>query len=88
MEVQHRLLPGTPKLLNPGDSLRVYKSQPLASSVIDRGTIWRQALRMILDAATTYETRMPRVGGIGQTMELIPRRIADDVPAFAAIKLP
>jgi ferric-dicitrate binding protein FerR (iron transport regulator) len=67
VEVQHRLLPGTPKLLNPGDSLRVYKSQPLASSLIDRGTIWRQALRMILDAATTYETRMPRVGGIGQT---------------------
>jgi ferric-dicitrate binding protein FerR (iron transport regulator) len=63
VEVQHRLLPGTPKVLNPGDSLRVYKSQPLASSLIDRGTIWRQALRMILDAATTYETRMPRVGG-------------------------
>jgi ferric-dicitrate binding protein FerR (iron transport regulator) len=76
VEVQHRLLPGTPKVLNPGESLRVYKSQPIASSVIDKGTIWRQALRMILDAATTYETRMPRGVGIpnssGDTKPNIP----------------
>jgi hypothetical protein len=66
VEVQHALLPSDkPKVLNPGDTLRVYKSQPLASSVIDRGTVWRQALRMVLDAATTYVTRTPKIGGIG-----------------------
>jgi len=66
VEVQHALLPrGNPKVLGPGESLRVYKSEPLASNVIDKGTIWRHAVRMIIDAATTYGSRTPRVGGGG-----------------------
>jgi hypothetical protein len=66
VEVQHALLPSDrPKLLNPGETLRVYKSQPLQASWIDHGTIWRQALRMVLDAASTYATRTPKIGGIG-----------------------
>ncbi len=66
VEVQHAILPrGNPKILSPGESIRVYKSQPLASSVIDKGAIWKQAMRMILDAATTYATRTPRINGVG-----------------------
>jgi hypothetical protein len=66
VEVQHALLPrGNPKVLSPGESLRVYKSQPLEASVIDKGTVWRQAVRMVMDAVTTYATRMPRVSGVG-----------------------
>ncbi len=67
VEVQHALLPrGNPKVLSPGDPpLRVYKSQPLEASVIDKGTIWKQAMRMVMDAVTTYATRTPRVTGIG-----------------------
>jgi FecR-like protein len=66
VEVQHALLPrGNPKVLSPGDTIRVYKSQPLEASVIDKGTIFKQAMRMVMDAVTTYATRMPRVTGIG-----------------------
>jgi ferric-dicitrate binding protein FerR (iron transport regulator) len=66
VEVQHALLPrGNPVVLSPGENLRVYKSEPLAHSLIDKGTIWRHAMRMIIDAASTYATRTPKVGGIG-----------------------
>jgi len=67
VEVQHALLPrGNPKVLSPGDPpLRVYKSQPLDASVIDKGTIWKQAMKMVMDAVTTYATRTPRITGIG-----------------------
>jgi hypothetical protein len=66
VEVQHALLPrGNPKILNPGETLRVYKSEPLANNVIDKGTMWRYALRMIIDAASTYATRTPRISGVG-----------------------
>ena len=67
VEVQHALLPrGNPKLLSPGDPpLRVYKSQPLEANAIDKGTLMKQAMRMVIDAVTTYATRMPRVTGVG-----------------------
>jgi hypothetical protein len=81
VEVQHRLLPGTPKLLNPGESLRVYKSQPIASSLIDKGTIWRQALRMILDAAATYETKIPRGVGVSTSAGATKPNIPPPPPA-------
>ncbi len=66
VEVQHALLPrGDAKVLSPGESLRVYKSQPLANNLIDKGTIWRQAMRMVMDAVTTYATRTPKIAGVG-----------------------
>lgn len=62
--VQHALLPrGNPKILNDGESLIVYKTQPLEARVIDRGTIAQHVLRALIDAASTALTRTGRVGG-------------------------
>jgi len=64
VEVQHALLPrGNPKMLSTGETLRVYKNEPLASSMIDKGTIARQVLRSVMDAVTTVALRIPRTGG-------------------------
>ena len=64
VDVQHALLPrGDPKVLMTGDSLKVYRSEPLEASVIDKGTVARQVLRAIVDATNTIVTRMPH--GLG-----------------------
>ncbi len=64
VDVQHALLPrGEPKVLHTGDTLKVYRSEPLEASLIDKGTIARQVLRSMVDAINTVVTRMPR--GIG-----------------------
>jgi len=63
--VQHALLPrGDPLILNPGEQKRVYKNEPLADNWIQKGTVVRQALRMLVDAVSTYATRAPKVGGV------------------------
>jgi len=64
VEVQHSLLPyGRPKLLNPGDSLRVYKNQPLAKGGVDRGRILNAASRALSDALYTIIYRTGGAGG-------------------------
>jgi hypothetical protein len=71
VEVQHALLPrGNPKVLSPGDTLRVYRNEPLEAGLIDKGTLARRILRSMVDAVTTMATRVPNsgtsgVGGIG-----------------------
>jgi ferric-dicitrate binding protein FerR (iron transport regulator) len=67
VEVQHALLPrGNPKMLSSGDSIRVYKSEPLEARAIDKGTVIRQVFHSVMDAVTTIATRAPRsVGSIG-----------------------
>jgi len=65
VEVQHALLPrGAARTLGAGESLHVYRNEPIASNVIDKGIIFRQVFRMAMDAITTWETRMPR-GSVG-----------------------
>jgi len=71
VEVQHALLPrGNPKVLSPGETLRVYRNEPLEAGIIDKGTLARRVLRSMVDAVTTIATRVPNsgtsgVGGIG-----------------------
>jgi hypothetical protein len=70
VEVQHALLPrGNARTLTTGESLRVYRDEPIASSGIDKRMIAQRALRMIVDAINTYESRIPRgsAGGIGSS---------------------
>lgn len=60
--VQHALLPrGNPKILNTGDTLVVYKTQPLEAHVLDRGTVAQHVLRALIDAAATALTRTGRI---------------------------
>src|ERR1700722_7191719 len=66
VEVQHALLPrGDPKVLNAGDTLKVYRNEPLEAHVIDRSTVAHQVIRSMVDAVTTMVTRMPH--GLGST---------------------
>ncbi|MCL5745453.1 MAG: FecR family protein [Acidobacteria bacterium] len=63
--VQHRLLPrGEPKLVNGGEYLRVYKNEPLANKLIDKGSAVKYALRVLTDALYTVVYRTPRGSGI------------------------
>jgi hypothetical protein len=65
VEVQHALLPrGNSKILNSGESLRVYRNEPIARAV-DKGNLARHVLRSMADAALTMATRMPSSGGVG-----------------------
>jgi hypothetical protein len=65
VEVQHARLPrGNPKVLQQGESLRVYRDAPLEARLIHKGTILQQALRITLDTLTTIATRPPGGGGI------------------------
>jgi hypothetical protein len=49
--VRHMLLPqGSPKVLNAGEWIRVYRNQPLASKSFDRGSLLQQALSAVREA--------------------------------------
>jgi hypothetical protein len=52
-----------PRLLNPGEWLRVYRDQPLARQQIDRGSVIRAALRAMSDAMIEIVYRNPRGPG-------------------------
>jgi hypothetical protein len=66
VEVQHALLPrGNPKVLTTGESLRVFRNEPLALNRFDKGTIFKQAMRIGMDAISTWESRIPHGGGAG-----------------------
>jgi hypothetical protein len=66
VEVQHALLPrGNSRVLQPGESMRVYRNEPIAH-VMDKGAIARQVLRSMMDAMVTFSTtRATGTGGIG-----------------------
>lgn len=52
--VQHALLPrGNPKILNTGESITVYKNEPLEARLIDKGAVARYILRALADALGT-----------------------------------
>ncbi|MEO7144741.1 MAG: FecR family protein, partial [Bryobacteraceae bacterium] len=62
--VQHALLPrGNPKVLKTGDSIRVYKLQPLDASTIDKNAMVQKGLRSLLDALFMVLTHDPKLDG-------------------------
>jgi hypothetical protein len=69
VEVQHALLPrGNPRVLNAGESLHVYRNEPIASNRFDKGEFVKRSLRMVVDALSTWESRIPRgVGGVASS---------------------
>jgi hypothetical protein len=48
--VQHVLKPGDPRILGPGEYVRVYKNEPLARKMIDKGSLLQRAVRAASDA--------------------------------------
>ncbi|MFN3323503.1 MAG: FecR domain-containing protein [Bryobacteraceae bacterium] len=62
--VQHALLPrSSPKILNAGESLRVYRNQPLTARSVERGGFVFSALRVMADALYSVVYAPPRPGG-------------------------
>ncbi len=66
VEVQHALLPrGDAKIVTTGETLRVYRNEPIAR-VLDKGAIAKHVLRAMMDAVVTIATRTPNtVSGTG-----------------------
>ena len=48
--VQHLLRPGDPKILGPGEYVRVYRNEPLARKMIDKGSLLQRAVKAASDA--------------------------------------
>jgi ferric-dicitrate binding protein FerR (iron transport regulator) len=51
VEVRHALKPGQPRVVSAGESLHVYRDEPLARSVINKGEVVRRILHGMGDAA-------------------------------------
>ena len=65
--VQHLLKPGPARMLNQGESIRVFKNQALAAQVVDKSPFVRSALRAAEQAIyeVLYRTRLPGSGSGG-----------------------
>jgi ferric-dicitrate binding protein FerR (iron transport regulator) len=65
--VQHLLKPGPPRVLNPGESIRIFKNQPLTARMVDKSSVIRGVLRAAEQAMyeAVYRTRLPGGGGGG-----------------------
>lgn len=50
VEVYHSTQPGKSRFLEPGESVRVFKNQPLAKTLVDHGDVARRAFRAATDA--------------------------------------
>jgi hypothetical protein len=73
VEVRHALLPSVPKMVGSGETLKVYKTEPLVARAWDKGTVAHYALKMLSDAANMMSMRGGRgvlgtSGGSGGTV--------------------
>jgi hypothetical protein len=63
VEVRHALKPGAAKIVNAGESLHVYRAEPLAQSVIDKNELFHRIMRGLGDAA--YRVAISPPGHVG-----------------------
>src|SRR3984885_13421795 len=63
VEVRHALKPGSPKIVNEGESLHVYKDEPLAKGLIDKNELAHRIVRALGDAA--YRIAISPPGRVG-----------------------
>jgi hypothetical protein len=50
VEVRHTLRAGDPRILNPGEYVRVYKNEPLAKKMVDKAGLMQRVVRAASDA--------------------------------------
>jgi hypothetical protein len=50
VEVYHLTMPGKSRFLDPGESVTIFKNQPLARSNVDRGVLLQRSFRAMSDA--------------------------------------
>jgi len=65
VDVRHALKPGATKTLNAGEQIKVYRDQPLAKSLIDKGTILQRVMHAMSDAVYTAITNPVGHGTVG-----------------------
>lgn len=63
VEVRHLLRTGEPRILNPNEYVRVYKNEPLAKKLIDKGSALQRAARAASDAFYQVALNAARNGG-------------------------
>jgi FecR protein len=64
VEVRHALKPGSPKIVNEGESLHVYRDSPLAKSTIDKNELFHRIVRGLGDAAYRLAISPPGHGSL------------------------
>ena len=64
VEVGNRTYPGPPVLLNPGDSIRVFRGQPLIARQVDHAAVMRVLLKAARDAMNTVMINRPGAVGV------------------------
>jgi hypothetical protein len=64
VEVRHALKPGAPKIVNAGETLHVYRDEPLAKSLIDKNELLHRIVRGLGDAAYRIAINPPGHVGI------------------------
>jgi hypothetical protein len=60
--VQHLLKPGPERILNEGESIRVFRNQPLAMAAVDHNSVFREVLRRAEQAMYEIVYRTPGTG--------------------------
>jgi len=88
VDVQHALKPGTPRTVREGESIEVYKYEPLAKSYIDKPDLARRIVRAMADAARigiaqTRSTSGVSLPGNGQTPPPPPPNVPPPPPSVA-----
>lgn len=79
VEVRHALKPGAPKIVNAGETLRVYKDEPLAKSTIDKNELLRRILHGLGDAA--YRIAIDSPGRVGIGTVSVPTGVGQHAPS-------
>jgi ferric-dicitrate binding protein FerR (iron transport regulator) len=68
VEVYHLNMPGKSRVLDPGESVMVFKNQPLAKSTVDRGVVMQKVFRAMSDTVDQILLRRATGGtGVGTT---------------------
>ena len=65
VDVRHVLMPGNAVALTEGESIRVFKNQPLAARSIDKGSLAQRAARAAAQAVAEILWRRQTAGGSG-----------------------
>ena len=76
VDVRHALKPGAIKTLNAGESVHVYRDEPLAKSFVDKGALAQRILHTLADAVYTIITSPGR----GATIPVGPKGPAETPP--------
>jgi hypothetical protein len=64
VEVRHLLKAGDPKVLNPGEYIRIFKNEPIARKMVDKAGVLQRAVRVA--AEVLYQTAATHSGTVNQ----------------------